>query len=71
MATSRCGITVWMAGASTVYLLYPKSDYFLNRVKSEEQAAAWVDVYVEMRYNIFFGFVLGMIGYMLILRVLE
>lgn len=54
--------------ACLVYLMYPKSDYFLKHVENKEQAAAWVDVYTEMRYNVFFGFVLGMIGYSLLIR---
>lgn len=57
--------------ACAVYLAYPKSDYFLRHVTTKEQSAAWVDVYVEMKYNMFFGFVLGMIGYMLLLRAMN
>ena len=57
--------------ACLVYLMFPKSDYFLRHVKTPEQASAWVDVYVEMRYNIFFGFVLGMIGYCLLIRFIS
>ena len=51
-----------------VYLMYPKHNYFLKHIDNKEQAAAWVDVYTEMRYNVFFSFVLGMIGYTLLIR---
>lgn len=54
--------------ACLTYMLVPKSTYFLRHITNQEQAAAWADVYVEMKYNLFFGFVLGLIGYAILIR---
>jgi|MDTD01.1.fsa_nt_gb hypothetical protein len=56
--------------ACIVYMMYPKSDYFLRHVTTKEQSSAWVDVYVEMKYNMFFGFILGMLGYLILMRLI-
>ncbi len=53
------------------YMMIPKSDYFLNHIETKEQSAAWIDVYVEMKYNLLFGFVLGMLGYSILIYAFQ
>ena len=47
------------------YRIYPKSDYMLNHLTTQEQNVAWVNVYRDMRNRSHIGFVLGAVAFVL------
>ena len=64
---SACMFTVVVLGTNYLYyMLYPKTQYMLPLLETEEQRVAWVVVYKEMRHRCFIGFILGMVAYLLI-----
>ena len=44
------------------YILYPKSDYMIKHLNSQDEKNAWLKIYKTMQYNYHLGFVLGLIG---------
>ena len=44
------------------YILYPKSDYMINHLKSYQEKQAWLEIYKKMQFNYHLGFLLGLIG---------
>ena len=48
------------------YMLIPKSTYMIKHLKTTEQFNKWLDVYKEMQYRNYMGFVLGIISYLLL-----
>jgi uncharacterized protein YacL len=48
------------------YSLYPKSTYLLSHLRSQEQVKAWLEIYKEMKFRCKFGFILGILGYLLL-----
>ncbi len=62
-----CGfVFITMAVTYLFYLLYPKSKYMLTYLTTDEQRAAWLDVYRGMQYRHYMGMVLGVIAYVLV-----
>lgn len=45
-----------------MYILYPKTDYMMLHLDSENEKLAWLKVYRNMQYNFHLSFVLGFIG---------
>ena len=65
--TRTCGfVFITMATTYLFYLLYPKSKYMLTYLTTDEQRAAWLDVYRGMQYRHYMGMVLGIIAYVLV-----
>ena len=48
------------------YMLYPKSDYMVPYLNTQEQRVAWLDIYREMQYRCKMGFLLGLVAYLLL-----
>jgi Sec-independent protein secretion pathway component TatC len=48
------------------YNLAPKSDWMLLHLDNDEQIAAWLDVYRYMKRKCHLGFLLGVVGYLLL-----
>jgi len=44
------------------YKIYPKSDWLLNYVKTQEESKAWLNLYKELQTNYHIGLVYGLIG---------
>jgi hypothetical protein len=62
-----CGfVFITMATTYLFYLLYPKSKYMLSYLTTDDQRAAWLDVYRGMQYRHYMGMVLGVIAYVLV-----
>ena len=62
-----CGfVFITMATTYLFYLLYPKSKYMLSYLTTDDQRAAWLDVYRGMQYKHYMGMVLGVIAYVLV-----
>ena len=62
-----CGfVFITMATTYLFYLLYPKSKYMLTYLTTDDQRAAWLDVYRSMQYKQYMGMVLGVIAYVLV-----
>lgn len=62
-----CVFTVLvLAITHIVYLLAPKSKYMVTYLDTEEKRNKWLDVYKEMKYRHYMGFILGMIAYLLL-----
>ena len=62
-----CGfVFITMATTYLFYLLYPKSKYMLTYLTTDDQRAAWLDVYRGMQYRHYMGMVLGVISYVLV-----
>lgn len=47
------------------YLLYPKSTYMLEHLKTPEQTKAWLGIYKEMKTRSYIGLILGAVGHIL------
>ncbi len=62
-----CIFTVLVLGINyTFYMIIPKNDYIIKHLNTNEQIEAWLDVYTEMKYRNYLGFILGIITYILI-----
>ena len=48
------------------YEFYPKSTYMLNHLNSNEQVNGWLNIYREMKLRSKLGFVLGILGYIIL-----
>jgi len=44
------------------YKIYPKSDWLLNYVKTQEESKAWLNLYKELQKNYHIGLVIGLAG---------
>jgi len=44
------------------YKVYPKSDWMLNHVDTQEETKAWLKLYKELQKNYHIGLVLGLIA---------
>lgn len=52
-------VAIMLFTAVFFYTVYPKSDYMMNHIKTEEEAKAWMHVYKTMKMRYIIGFVLG------------
>ena len=50
------------------YILSPKSDWIILHLYSAQQRLAWLDVYKSMQFNYHMGFLLGIIGMMVLTK---
>ena len=48
------------------YTLYPKSTYMLQHLTNKEQNQAWLNIYKEMKTRCMVGFLLGLVGYIVL-----
>ena len=48
------------------YSLYPKSTYMLQHLTNKEQNQAWLNIYKEMKTRCMVGFLLGLVGYIIL-----
>ena len=48
------------------YSLYPKSTYMLQHLTTKEQNQAWLNIYKEMKTRCMVGFLLGLVGYIVL-----
>ena len=48
------------------YSLYPKSTYMLQHLTTKEQNQAWLNIYKEMKTRCMVGFLLGLVGYIIL-----
>lgn len=46
-----------------LYMVTPKSQYLMDHIKTAEQGQAWNEVYKEMRYNMIYGYMIGLVCY--------
>jgi len=44
------------------YMLYPKSDWMLNHMTSQQEVKGWLLMYREMQFNYHMGLVLGLVA---------
>lgn len=64
---SACMFAVIVLGVNNLYYaLYPKSQYMVPLLETEEQRTAWLAVYKEMKYRNYMGFIMGLVAYLLI-----
>lgn len=56
-------VVIFFVTQIVIYMIYPKSEYMLDYIKTNEQSKAWLRVYNEMMKQYFIGFILGLIGY--------
>lgn len=62
-----CLFTLIVLGVNNgYYLLYPKSDYMVKYLETEEQRTAWLNVYTSMKHRCYIGMVLGAASYLII-----
>ncbi len=61
-------VVISLAFKYLYYCLHPKSTYMLNHLTSVKQNNAWLKIYKEMKYRNIIGFVLGIIGYVLLAK---
>lgn len=54
----------------TYYLITPKQNYIIDHLTSQEQIVAWRESQAAMTNTYIFGFILGMVGYILLARIL-
>lgn len=48
------------------YMIYPKSTYMLQHLKTQEQINTWQTVYKYMQYYHYTGMILGLISYVIV-----
>ncbi len=62
-----CGaVIIFFVTQILVYMIYPKDKYMLDYIDSNDQARAWIKNYNEMMKNYLIGFVLGLVGYIIL-----
>ena len=59
-------ITVILGVNYLYYILHPKSDYILRHLNCKQQIDAWLKQYIHMKNLHKIGFILGLMGYVLI-----
>ena len=55
-------VVIYYIVSYQMYILYPKTDYMMLHLDSENEKLAWLKVYRNMQYNYHLSFVLGFIG---------
>jgi len=48
------------------YRMYPKSNYMVKHLNTQEQKEAWLAIYKEMKYRHLFGMILGFGAYIVL-----
>ena len=48
------------------YMLHKKSTYMIKHLTNQKQINAWLNIYKYMQFNNYFGFLLGLIGMVLL-----
>lgn len=72
VAKSQCIFTIIvLATTYFYYTLYPKSYSMLHTLSTEEQRAAWWDVYTEMKRRALLGFLIGVLAFLALGYVLS
>ena len=67
-----CIFTVLVLGINIfIYMLVPKSKYMVNYLTNEKQLQKWTNVYKEMQYRRYMGFILGVISYLILAHNLD
>ncbi len=59
-------LAITLGSAVLIYMLLPKSDYMLNYLKTPEENQKWLEVYKTMKSRYYIGFILGIIGAVLL-----
>lgn len=59
-------ISIVMGVNYLFYMIYPKSTYMIQHLKTETQINAWQHVYRTMQYRQYMGMVLGVTAYTLV-----
>ncbi len=59
-------LAITLGSAVLIYMLLPKSDYILNHLKTPEENKKWLEVYKTMKSRYYIGFILGIIGAVLL-----
>ena len=59
-------VTIALGFNYLYYSLFPKSTYMLSHLESPDQVKAWLKIYKEMKFRCKFGFLLGILGYLLL-----
>ncbi len=59
-------LAITLGTAVLLYMVLPKSDYMLNHLKTPEENKKWLEVYKTMKSRYYIGFVLGIIGALLL-----
>ncbi len=59
-------LAITLGTAVLLYMVLPKSDYILNHLKTPEENKKWLEVYKTMKSRYYIGFVLGIIGALLL-----
>jgi hypothetical protein len=49
-----------------IYILYPKSDYILNHITNQKESKAWLNMYSQMMKKFWIGFLIGLVGYIVL-----
>ena len=55
-------VAIMLFTGVSFYTVYPKSDYMMNHIKTEQEAKAWMHVYKTMKMRYIVGFFLGAIA---------
>jgi hypothetical protein len=63
-------IVIYSSVTYAYYTLSTKSTYMINHLDRPEQVNAWLKIYKTYKFNHTFGFVLGIIGYFIIVNSL-
>jgi len=62
-----CVFTVLVLSVNIfVYMVVPKSNYIINHLTNESQLKKWTNVYKEMQYRKYIGFLIGVVAYLLL-----
>jgi hypothetical protein len=59
-------LAITLGTAVLLYMILPKSDYMLNHLKTPEENKKWLEVYKTMKSRYYIGFVMGIIGALLL-----
>lgn len=66
-AIRTCVFTTLVLSVTIIfYMIVPKSTYMIQHLKTVEQYNKWLDVYKEMQYRRYIGFILGVIAYLIL-----
>ena len=59
-------LAITLGTAVLLYMILPKSDYMLNHLKTPEENKKWLEIYKTMKSRYHIGFVLGIVGAVLL-----